>query len=67
MAIRTTSRGSVMIYSPFNENMTTMVKRRAMRVMGLILGTNTVSYHSFPFHGMSVKRVIIPPKKGMPR
>ena len=31
--------------SPLRENMTRMVKRRAIRVMGLIFGMNFSSYH----------------------
>ena len=42
MAIRTTSSGIFTIYSPLRLNMTTMVKSRAIRVIGLILGMNFV-------------------------
>ena len=37
------------MYSPLSENMTTIVKSRAIRVIGLILGMNFVSYQSAPF------------------
>ena len=39
MAMRTTSKGSCTMMSPLSENMTTIVKSRAIRVSGLILGT----------------------------
>ena len=35
--------------SPFNENITIIVKRSAASVTGLILGMNFVSYQSIPF------------------
>ena len=48
MAIRTTSSGILTMYSPLSENMTMMVKSRAIKVIGLIRGMNFVSYHSAP-------------------
>jgi hypothetical protein len=44
-----------------------MVNNSDMRVIGLILGMNTVSYHRRSFNLMRVKRVIIPARNGMPR
>ncbi len=46
IAILTTSMGSSTIYSPLSENMTNMVKSKAINVIGLILGMNSFSYHS---------------------
>ena len=46
------------MFSPLSENMTTMVKSRAIRVMGLIRGMNFVSYQSFPLSLSRVKRVM---------
>ncbi len=55
------------MYSPLRENMTMMVKSRAKRVIGLILGMNFCSYQVRPFVFRPMKRVIMPPRKGMPR
>ena len=65
--MRSTSKGSATIYSPFKENMTTMVKSKAISVIGLILGMNFSWYHCFPLALISVKRVMTPAIKGMPR
>ncbi|OPY13990.1 MAG: hypothetical protein A4E69_01412 [Syntrophus sp. PtaB.Bin138] len=67
MATRTTSMGSSTMYSPFRENMTRMVKRRAIRVMGLILGINFSSYHTCPLIFRPTNREIMPAIKGIPR
>jgi len=67
MAIRTTSSGRRTIYSPFKENMITMVNSKAIKVSGLILGTNFSSYHSRPFAGSRKNLVRKPAVKGMPR
>ena len=53
--------------SPLSENITTMVKSRAMSVMGLILGMNFVWYHSLFLSLIRPARVAIPAMKGMPR
>ena len=55
------------MYSPFRENMTRMVKSRAIKVIGLILGMNFCSYHSRPnvYKPMSLERT--PAMKGIPR
>ena len=65
--MRTTSRGILTMYSPLRENMTTMVKMRATRVMGLILGMKTRSYQARSLSLMRVNRVRMPAMKGMPR
>ena len=66
-AICSTSSGSSTMTSPLNENITTIVKSSAMRVMGEMRGMNSRSYHSRPFHRNMRKRVAMPPKNGMPR
>ncbi|MNC96604.1 hypothetical protein D3C83_140200 [compost metagenome] len=55
------------MYSPFNENITTIVKSKAIRVIGLILGMNFFSYHSFDFNFSATNRVNIPARNGIPR
>ena len=67
MAILTTSSGTSTIYSPFSENITIMVKSRAMRVIGEIRGMNLFSYQLFPLDLTNVYLVIMPAMKGMPR
>ena len=67
MATRITSSGSCTMYSPLRENMTRIVKSRAIKVMGLILGMNFCSYHSFPFVLSPITRETMPAIKGMPR
>lgn len=49
------------MYSPLRENITTIVKRRAMSVDGLMFGIKLL-----PISFMTKKRVIIPAAKGMP-
>ena len=49
IAIRTTSNGTLTITSPFRENITIIVNNNAIKVIGLIFGMNTFSYHSRPF------------------
>ena len=46
--MRKTSNGNLTMNWPFNENITTIVNRSAINVMGLILVMNLVSYHSSP-------------------
>ena len=65
--MRRTSSGILTMNSPLSENMTTMVKRSAMSVIGLILGMNFVSYHVLPLSLSSVNRVTTPAMNGMPR
>ncbi len=55
------------MFSPLSENITTMVNSSAIRVIGLILGMNFVWYHSLSLSLISVKRVIMPARNGMPR
>ena len=52
------------MYSPFRENMTRMVKSRAIRVMGLIFGMNRSWYHFLSFTLMRMNRVITPGDEG---
>ena len=65
--MRTTSKGSWTMYSPLSENITRMVKSRAIRVIGLIIGMKVLWYHSLLLSLMSEKRVMMPARKGMPR
>jgi len=65
--MRTTSKGWVMMYSPLRENMTIIVKKSAMRVIGLILGAKTVSNQALPFVLSKENRVMTPARKGIPR
>ena len=65
--MRTTSIGIWTMSFPFRLNITTIVKRRATRVMGLILGTTSRWYHSRPFSFTPANRVRAPARKGMPR
>jgi len=67
MAIRTTSSGICTISLPLRLNITTMVKSRAINVMGLMNGMKRVSYHFLPFRRISTKREINPARNGMPR
>ena len=64
--MRTTSSGICTIRLPFRLNMTTMVKSRAISVIGLIFGMNDFSYHALSLALISAKRVIIPAMKGRP-
>jgi hypothetical protein len=52
---------------PFRLNITMIVKSKAMRVSGLILGMSLVLYHSFPFAFTRTSLVTRPARKGMPR
>ncbi len=52
---------------PFRLNITTIVNRSAISVIGLILGMNFLSYHSRPLVFRAVSRVSMPAMKGMPR
>ena len=67
MATRTTSSGSCTMISPLSENITRMVNSSAIRVMGLMRGMNSWSYHSLLLKRSSVNRVMMPATKGMPR
>ncbi len=67
MAIRTTSNGSATMLPPCVENITTMVRSRAIRVIGEIFGMNRLWYHSFDFTRRSANRVRNPAMNGMPR
>jgi|GEM_PF-1720176 len=53
--------------SPLSENMTTMVKRRATRVMGLIIGAKTVSNQAFPLAFSRENLVMTAARNGMLR
>ncbi len=55
------------MYSPLRENMTRMVKSRAIRVIGLIFGMNRSWYHFLSFTLIRTNRVTTPAMKGMPR
>ncbi len=66
-AIRRTSSGSATILPPWVENITTMVKSRAMSVIGDIFGMNRSWYHSFDFTRRRANRVTNPAINGMPR
>ncbi len=65
--MRRTSSGSCTIAWPLSENITTMVKRSATSVSGLMRGTNRASYHSRPLAETSTRRVRNPAANGMPR
>mgnify|MGYP007010885594 CR=1 FL=1 len=65
--MRTTSSGNWTMYSPFKLNMTTMVKSRAISVIGLIFGMKTSWYQVTLLIRIKVKRVTIPARNGMPR
>ena len=62
-----TSSGKPTMYSPFSENITTIVKRRAIRVSGLTRGMKLCSYHSRPRARTSAARVAKPARQGTPR
>ena len=66
-AIRSTSSGNRTMASPLKVNMTTMVKSRAISVMGEITGRNLRSYHSMPLSGMRMTRLSTPAANGIPR
>jgi len=66
-AIRTTSNGILIMYSPFNENITIIVNRSAIRVKGLIFGINLVLYHSLSFARIKINLVRKPVMNGIPR
>jgi len=53
--------------SPFSENITIIVNKRAIKVIGLIKGEKTLSNQCSPFNLISPKWVRIPAKKGMPK
>jgi len=55
------------MYPPFSENITTMVNKSAISVIGLMRGIKDCSYQSFPRTRSSTKRVTIPARNGMPR
>ena len=65
--MRRTSNGSRIINSPFNENITYIVKSKATSVKGLIFGMNFLLYHSLFLIFINENRVIIPAKNGMPK
>ena len=44
-----------------------MVKSRAMRVRGEILGMKSLSYQTLPLALIRLNLVIMPARKGMPR
>jgi len=67
IATRMTSKGNWTMYSPFKENITSIVKSRATRVMGLIRGMNFSSYHVRPLVFRPTNLEIIPAMKGIPR
>ena len=51
-------------------NIVTLLKgqrAKAIRVIGLIVGMNEFSYQSLPLIFSMTKRVITPPRKGIPR
>ena len=56
-----------MMFAPWVENITMIVKSRATRVRGEIRGMNRVSYHSFDRTRSRIKRVRNPAMNGMPR
>src|SRR3989339_636307 len=65
--MRTTSNGFSMMCSPCSENMMTIVNSRPMSARGLILGANTLSYHSLPFLRRNRYQLVTPAANGMPR
>ena len=67
IAILITSSGSRTMYSPFNENISTIVNKRAISVRGLTRGTKLCSYHCPPFAQTSIVRVRNPAMNGIPR
>ena len=67
MAILTTSIGIETMSFPLRLNITTIVKRSATSVIGLIAGTKRRWYHSFPFSFTPTSRVRAPARNGMPR
>src|SRR5690606_8431138 len=67
IAIFITSIGNSNILSPFRLNISTMVNNKAYKVMGDILGTNVLLYHSMPFDFIRTYRLTKPAKKGIPK
>src|SRR5690606_22264510 len=67
IATFTTSIGNSNILSPFRLNINTMVNSKAYNVMGDILGTNFLLYHSIPFDLTSAYRLTKPATKGIPK
>ena len=66
-AMRSTSSGISTITSPFRLNITTMVKSKAMSVMGEIMGMKRVSYQSVPNFLARICRLRKPAANGIPR
>ena len=62
-----TSIGNSTILSPFKLNINTMVNNKAYNVIGDILGTNFLLYHSIPFDLIRKYRLKKPAKNGMPK
>ena len=65
--ISNTSIGISTINSPFSENITTIVNNKAIKVMGEILGINTLLYHSSPLSLTKKNLLKIPIRNGMPK
>jgi len=55
------------MYSPFSENITMIVKSKAIKVTGLILGINFLSYQTLLLIRIRLNRLTIPAMNGMPR
>src|SRR6185295_16053207 len=64
-AMRRTSRGRRTMYSPFSENITTIVNSRAIRVSGLMRGTKFRLYQSVPLARTRATRVRNPARNGI--
>ena len=67
MATLTTSIGNSRILSPFKLNINTIVNSKAYKVMGDILGMNTLLYHSFPLDFNKKYRLRKPATNGIPK
>ena len=67
MAINSTSIGISTISAPFNENIITMVNKKAIKVNGEIEGINLFAYQSVPFSFTKIKRLNKPNKNGIPK
>ena len=66
-AIINTSIGISTINSPFKENITTMVKSKAIKVSGEMVGMNLLLYQSSPFNFTKINRLKIPITNGSPK
>ena len=67
MATRSTSSGKWMMIWPLSENITRMVNSSAIRVIGLMRGTNSRWYHSLVLKRSITTLVKMPATKGIPR